>query len=285
MISTPFIRRFLTTAQDSIPSVISGGRHIALRCNEVPLWAQPRAQWRYAEMSNRSAHKHFERTPVLPVAILVAIMLLGVLLLAAVPGVFGYELSEQGLTRFIQSLGMWGIAGSIGLMILHSFAPFPAEFLALANGMVYGTLLGALVTWTGAMLGALLAFGLARTLGRSFVQGVAGPERWEDLEHWSQRQGGITLLLSRLVPLIAFNLINYAAGLTTISWWTFTWATGLGISPLVLLLAYMGAHMSDVPLWAWAFLGILAVLTWWAWQRLKGTHAVRQGIANHRRGG
>jgi hypothetical protein len=38
----------------------------------------------------------------------------------------------------IRSWGPWGIAGSIGLMVAHSFLPFPAEIVALANGMVYG---------------------------------------------------------------------------------------------------------------------------------------------------
>ena len=42
-------------------------------------------------------------------------------------------------------------------MVLHSFIPFPAEFLAIANGMVFGPVLGTVITWSGAMAGALLA--------------------------------------------------------------------------------------------------------------------------------
>ncbi len=44
------------------------------------------------------------------------------------------------------------------------------------------------------------------------------------------------LLILRLIPIIAFNLINYAVGLARISWWTFTWTTGLGILPMTLLM-------------------------------------------------
>ena len=60
-------------------------------------------------------------------------------------------------------------------MVLHSFVPFPAEVVAMANGMLYGPLWGTLITWVGAMLGAYLAFGLARWLGRPFVTGDGRP--------------------------------------------------------------------------------------------------------------
>ncbi len=43
-------------------------------------------------------------------------------------------LSAHYLEELIRTWGMWGVFTSIGLMILHSFVPFPAELLALANG-------------------------------------------------------------------------------------------------------------------------------------------------------
>ena len=57
----------------------------------------------------------------------------------------------------------------------------------------------------------------------------------------------MSLLIGRLIPLIAFNLINYAAALTEISWWTFLWATGTGILPLTILLNVVGDQMLTVP--------------------------------------
>lgn len=138
------------------------------------------------------------------------------------------------------------MAGSIGLMVLHSFVPFPAEVLAIANAMVYRPLWGGVITWIGAMLGGYLAFGIARTFGRPLVQRIVPAKHWSSLDSWSYRQGGVALLLSRLMPVIAFNLINYAAGLTKVSWWTFTWATGLGILPLTVLLSVAGGRVTDL---------------------------------------
>ena len=146
----------------------------------------------------------------------------------------------------IKDMGIWGQLAIIGLMIVHCFIPFPAELVALAAGSIYGTLHGTILTWTGAMIGASLSFGLTRVFGHPFVH-WALPERQQDmLDKWTEDQGAFTLLISRFIPLIAFNLINYAAGLTKISWWTFLWTTGVGILPLTALMVYMGGQMQEL---------------------------------------
>jgi uncharacterized membrane protein YdjX (TVP38/TMEM64 family) len=148
--------------------------------------------------------------------------------------------------------------------------PFPAELVAIANGMLFGPVWGTLITWTGAMLGAYLAFGLARWLGRPFVGQMVGPRHQDAIDRWARRQGGGALFLSRFVPVISFNLINYAAGLTAISWWTFTWATGLGILPLTFLMVLMGDRLwaGEPGPWLWLLAAALAGwLVWWALMR------------------
>lgn len=146
---------------------------------------------------------------------------------------------EDTVTR-IRSWGVWGVAGSIALMVVHSFLPFPAEVIAVANGMVYGSLWGSVITWIGAMLGATMAYGLARWLGRPFLLRMLSPHEMRKLESWSDARGGLTLLGGRLIPLVAFNLLNYGAALAGISWRTFLWATGIGILPLTITLAVIG---------------------------------------------
>lgn len=165
--------------------------------------------------------------------------------------------------RLDQKTWYMGVLGAIGLMILHSFIPFPAEFIAIANGAIYGKVLGILITWTGAMLGAWLAFGLARTLGRPFVHRMLTIKKAKFIDDWVETHGGRTLLICRLIPVIAFNLINYAAGLTRVSWWTFTWSTAIGILPLTILMVVMGDQMDKFPVQIW-FVILFVGLTSWA---------------------
>ena len=99
--------------------------------------------------------------------LVVAVLGLGTVLISLLGGGEPWEqrlsrFSVAEVTRFIRSTGAWGVAAAIGLMVLHSFVPFPAEFVAVGNGMVYGPVWGTVITWVGAMLGALLADGLAR---------------------------------------------------------------------------------------------------------------------------
>ncbi len=168
----------------------------------------------------------------------------------------------QDIEDTIMSWGPWGVAASIGLMVLHSFIPFPAEFLAIANGMLYGPFWGIVITWSGAMLGAFAAFGLARWLGRPFVAHMVARRDWQVLDDWAGRQGGKMVLIARFIPVIAFNLVNYAAGLTKISWATFTWTTGFGILPMTALMVIMGDNI-DTLAWEWWLLLLAAALILW----------------------
>lgn len=195
----------------------------------------------------------------------------GVILIAGIGALWwvipSFETWERDLVELIRSWGVWGVVGSIGLMVVHSFLPFPAEMLALANGMVYGPVWGSVVTWTGAMLGAAAAFGLARRLGRPWIKRWMPSRHWERVAAWSEEKGGFTLLVCRLVPVIAFNLLNYAAALTEISWPTFLWATGLGILPLTVALAFAGDEMVSLPAWAWILFGLVAAAAGLIWNR------------------
>jgi len=110
--------------------------------------------------------------------------------------------------------------------------------------------------WLGAMIGASLSFALSRWLGQPFVNAVLGPSSRARLDGWTAEQGAPTLLVARFLPIIAFNLINYAAGLTRVGWGTFLWTTAVGILPLTALMVWMGAAMVELS-WPW-LLGLSA---------------------------
>jgi len=207
-----------------------------------------------------------------PLRALGAIAAAGLLLLTAGvvawrlwPAEFSFrETSIESLVAQVRSWGNWAVLGSIALMIAHSFLPFPAEIVTIANGMVFGPLWGSLITWVGAMLGASGTFALVRLLGRPFVNRMLSDPQARKLSEWSATRGGMALLIGRLIPVIAFNLLNYAAALTHISWWTFLWATGLGILPLTVLLNVFGSSVLSMTAWNWIWLllGAAVLLAW-----------------------
>lgn len=138
------------------------------------------------------------------------------------------------LGTWIESLGNCAPLAVIALMIVHCFIPFPAEVLALCAWAIFGTLIGAVI-------GAALLFGLAILLGHTAVMRLRSRSQQTSLNAWAADQGALTMLVSRFIPIIAFNLINYAAGLTNVCWRTFLSRTAIGILPLTLLMAYVDA--------------------------------------------
>ena len=177
------------------------------------------------------------------------------------------DLSVEGIERIAEAWGTWAPAASIALMILHSFVPFPAELIAIANGMLFGPVWGTLVTWIGAVSGAALAFALARRYGRPLVDRLVARKAWTGAEALYACCDARTLLLARLVPVISFNLINYAAGILGVSWWRFLWTTSLGILPITVASVALGNQLTG-PMWdAWlAGSGLLlALYLGWRW--------------------
>ncbi|HXP74864.1 MAG TPA: VTT domain-containing protein [Stellaceae bacterium] len=176
------------------------------------------------------------------------------------------SMSTADVEAMVRSWAPWSWLGSIALMVLHSFVPLPAEIIALANGMLFGPWWGVAVTWVGAMLGAILAYGLARALGRPAVRGLIPARHWTKLDAIPMRAG--PLLVIRLMPVISFNLVNYAAGLLGVPWWRFLWTTAIGILPIVVTMVVLGRELMAAPWWIWgafalvclALLGLLRLM-------------------------
>ncbi len=220
---------------------------------------------------NPKASKHHLVWPVV-LAVITALLLGTILVMGLAKGAQWYQwwphVSMSDIEQFIAAAGYWGVAASIGLMVLHSFVPFPAEFVAIANGMMWGPLWGTVITWVGAMLGAFAAFGLSRWLGRPLVHKLLTERSMQRVDDWVAHYGAGSLFFSRFIPVIAFNLINYAAGLTKISWWTFTWMTGLGILPLTTLMVVMGDQIEHLPWQTWLLLLGAGLVLWVVVHRL-----------------
>jgi uncharacterized membrane protein YdjX (TVP38/TMEM64 family) len=94
---------------------------------------------------------------------------------------------------------------------------------------------------------------------------VVPDHRWQRIEQLSLAP--TTLLFIRLVPLISFNLVNYAAGLLGVGWWPFLWTTAIGILPLTVAMVFLGGQILAAPLWAWVIGGLILVLLYLALRR------------------
>jgi uncharacterized membrane protein YdjX (TVP38/TMEM64 family) len=204
----------------------------------------------------------------LRIGILVALAILGFAALGVwwfAPSVLveAQRLIERGtLGVLVAGAGIWGPFLVIGLMALAVVAsPLPSAPIALAAGAAYGHLWGTVQVALGAEIGALIAFGLARALGRDALRRLFG-ERVDAGLLGSQNALTGTVFVSRLMPFVSFDMISYAAGLSCLHAWRFALATLAGIVPASFFLAHIGgeAASGDMSRATWAVL-VLGLVT------------------------
>jgi len=200
----------------------------------------------------------------LRVTILAGLAILGIGLLAVwqfAPSVFAEArslLEPERLETLVARAGLWGPVLIVTLMTIAVVAsPIPSAPIALAAGAAYGHLWGTVQVVIGAELGALIAFGLARVLGHDVLRRVFG-DRVDAGLLGSQNALTATVLASRLMPFVSFDMISYAAGLSRLHAWRFAFATLAGIIPASFLLAHFGgeAVSGDLGRATWAVLGL-----------------------------
>ncbi|MFT4830325.1 MAG: putative membrane protein YdjX (TVP38/TMEM64 family) [Paracoccaceae bacterium] len=167
-------------------------------------------------------------------------------------------MDRDTLDALVAQAGNWGPLLIIGLMTLAVVAsPIPSAPIALAAGAAYGHIWGTVQIALGAELGALIAFGIARTLGRDALRRLFG-DRVDAGLLGSQNALMGTVFASRLMPFVSFDMISYAAGLSCLHAWRFALATLVGIAPASFLLAHIGieATSGDMTRATWAVLGL-----------------------------
>jgi uncharacterized membrane protein YdjX (TVP38/TMEM64 family) len=147
---------------------------------------------------------------------------------------------------WIEGVGAWGPLVFIAGYAVATIAFAPGSLLTLAAGAIFGLARGALYTFVAATLGASGAFLVARYLARPAIeQRLASHPRFAAIDRAVAQQGWRIVFLLRLSPLFPFNLLNYALGLTRVSFADYVVAS-LGMIPGTFLYVYYGKVAGDV---------------------------------------
>lgn len=174
------------------------------------------------------------------------------------------KLDSTRVSILVERAGLWGPVLVVVLMTVAVVAsPIPSAPVAIASGAAFGHVAGSIYVIIGAEAGAIIAFAIARYFGRDTVRRWFGDYADMGLLG-SQNALTFTVLTSRLMPFISFDMISYAAGLSNLHAWRFALATLAGIIPASFFLAHLGgqAVAGDTAgaRWATIALGVFAVL-------------------------
>jgi uncharacterized membrane protein YdjX (TVP38/TMEM64 family) len=147
--------------------------------------------------------------------------------------------------EYILSFGIWAPIVSFLLMILQSIvAPLPAFIITFSNAGLFGWVNGAILSWSSAMAGATVCYYIAKFFGRNVVEKLTSKTALEKIDEFFERYGKYAVLIARLLPFISFDIVSYAAGLTSMSFWSFFIATGIGQLPATIVYSYVGGMLT-----------------------------------------
>jgi len=156
-----------------------------------------------------------------------------------------WDLESLVQPGFIQSLlRKAGHGAPLFYMLLMAMAvviaPLPSIPLDVAAGAFFGPWLGTLYSLLGALAGAIGSFLIARFFGRKIVERFVGGHI-HFCTQCSDRLLTKVVFLSRLLPVVSFDIVSYGAGLTQMSLKKFSWATFWGMIPLTFIYNTFGS--------------------------------------------
>lgn len=142
-----------------------------------------------------------------------------------------------------------------------SILPIPGETgLSFLGGYLFGPVLGLILVISAATLGALIAFYVIRKRYRLYLLRRYAPI-FVPVKNQLEGANPLYLISLRLIPVIPFFVMNYAAGLTNMSPITFVYTTALGILPLCSLYVWAGRELRTITSFkdvlSWRILGLL----------------------------
>jgi uncharacterized membrane protein YdjX (TVP38/TMEM64 family) len=179
-----------------------------------------------------------------PVRLLVIVAVAAAVIAAVVAAALFLPVREWLLAFLGWSRGL-GVWGPIALAALYGAACvlfLPGALLTLGAGFAFGLVRGLLAAMAGSLLGAAAAFLLGRTVARRWVaRKVSGSPAFRAVDAAVGREGFKIVLLTRLSPVFPFNLLNYAFGVTRVSFRDYFFASWLGMFPGTVMYVYLGS--------------------------------------------
>lgn len=160
----------------------------------------------------------------------------------------GDTLDQDSLARWLDENRSWAWLAILGLWLVQAvIAPLPAPLLIMVTSVLYagtpsGVLFAMVLTWVGAMGGAIICFGLSRHFGRDWVVRRGYLDRMRDFDGYLGDRGAVVIFLTRLIPILSFDIVSYAAGLTRVRWKDFVLATGVGMLPTNIIFILFAAE-------------------------------------------
>ncbi len=155
------------------------------------------------------------------------------------------------MRSWLDDAGPWAWVAVVLGQAVALVTPVPRSALSVLVGAVVGFTAGLVLVVIGGVLGGLGGFVLSRCLGRDAMIRVAG-DRLRRLDDALGERSVVAIVVARLMPILPFMLVSYAAGLSAMRIAPYTLGTAVGLLPGSVMYTAIGASMAASPPWTTA---------------------------------
>jgi uncharacterized membrane protein YdjX (TVP38/TMEM64 family) len=148
---------------------------------------------------------------------------------------------EKKISNWVDQFGFWGPFFIILAMVAQMFLlVINVVALMLVAIIAYGPVWGSLIAIAAVLTASTIGYLIGRALGEAGVRRIIGPKAEEKVCGFVSDYGIWAVIIARISPFLSNDAVSFVAGLTKMGYWRFIGATLAGITPLTILLAWLG---------------------------------------------
>lgn len=156
--------------------------------------------------------------------------------------------SVTEIQQIVRSTGVWAPAAFVLLQVVLTLAPVPRTVFSVAAGLLFGASAGLVVALIAMAASGAAAYWLVRLLGGRYVERFADRAVVAWIRARVDRRGLLAVLSLRLIPVLPFAVVNYAAGLSGVRFVPYLTGTVLGSLPGTTAVVVLGGAVTgDAP--------------------------------------
>lgn len=151
---------------------------------------------------------------------------------------------NQRISAWVRQYGIWGPLCIILAMTAQMFLfVINVTLLVLVCILAYGPILGSLLAVASICVASTIGYFIGRSLGLHTVHKLIGQRTEEKITGFMENYGTGAVAIARFSPFLSNDAISFVAGILKMSYWKFMAATLAGITPLIILIAWMSESM------------------------------------------
>lgn len=179
---------------------------------------------------------------------------------------------ERRIRAWVQQFGWFGPVVIVLAMVLQMFLiVIPSIALMVVAVLAYGPFIGSVIALAAVLTASSTGYLIGRLLGENVVVKMIGKKSEEKVVHYVDEYGFWAVVITRLNPMLSNDAISFVGGMLRMNYWKFIAATTLGISPLIIFIAYLGEsneRLKNGLLWG-SIISLVIFIGYVVWKQLR----------------